>query len=267
MTELVTILSVLGYAGTNLNFFNQVHQLDTKHFQDARLLLQDIHSLVVYQADKTLIGGINAKYDRFVDILEHWNTTDANTKRAFAMEILEGDASVDNEIRRFQTSAYAPGGYYEEETKNILSDKHASHPKRLVLHMITDNMAIEELKKFFPTLLEVEMKATTLIFFGYYMEQSLSGKTKLVISYGSNLTCPCFAESDGSQTDIKIVKQNSDLRMSFLKSKVDETMAKADQKVRVKRQFNEIYDGLDKATNATKIAVGTVEGFFKLFGG
>lgn len=77
-------------------------------------ILQDIHELVIYSPDKTLVGKIDVKYERFVEYLQNWDTIDVDTKLSFANEILIGDGSVDNAIRRFHNSVYARGGYFEE---------------------------------------------------------------------------------------------------------------------------------------------------------
>lgn len=176
--EIAAIFTVIGYATQGVEFFNQLNDLNNQQFEDATTLLRDIHQLVIYSPDKALLERIDAKYDRFVEILDHWDTIDNNTKTTFANEILYGDGSVDNAIRRFHKSVYAPGGYFEEKTNSILDEECNSFLKRLLTlkNKTNGELAKEELNKFFPTLLEVEMKATTLILFGYHLEKSISGE-------------------------------------------------------------------------------------------
>lgn len=172
MVEIATIFAVIGYASTSIKFFNNVNELSKQQFQDANALIRDIHEMVVYQADKTLLGKIDVKFQRLQTILKNWKTIDKTTKKAFAKEILEGDGSVDNAIWRFHNSVYAPGGYFELKTTNILNEKYGL----LGILGTSSRKAGQKLRKFFPTMLEVEMKATTLIYFGYYVKRLYSSE-------------------------------------------------------------------------------------------
>lgn len=164
--ELATILTVIEYSTMAYDFFSKINELTTEQFKTAETLLRDIHHLVMFQPDKTLLGKIDVKYERFQDMIQHWETIDNTTKREFAKEILFGDNSVDNAIRRFHNSVYEKDGYFDTKIKNWSQES---------IFTKTSLQMEKNFKEFFPAFVEVEMKAITLIYFGYYLEQLDSG--------------------------------------------------------------------------------------------
>lgn len=145
-----------------------VHYLSLEGFTNAITLIRDVSDKVVYP--------VGWKYQRKMKrIVGSWHTGNLGerTLEAFAKEILKGDESVVSSIREFQKSVYASGGFFEVMIYNIVNESYQVE---------------EELRKLFETMLEVKMKATTLIYFGNFLKRVFNSKWSISNSFESYKT-------------------------------------------------------------------------------
>lgn len=184
MVEPVTaasVFAVISYVSTSIAFFNNINNLSKQQFHDADEAIRQVHALVAYQPDKSLRERIEVKYRYLHTILAHWNEIDNYTLRKFADEILYGDGSINNAIWRFHISVYAPEGYFALMTNNALDERYWGKGPLGIRG--TDSAAVnEKFHKFFPTFLDVEMQATSLIYFGFFVERLFDCKLGFISS-------------------------------------------------------------------------------------
>uniref|UniRef100_A0A336L7H5 CSON006229 protein n=1 Tax=Culicoides sonorensis TaxID=179676 RepID=A0A336L7H5_CULSO len=237
-------------------FLNAFNGLEENDFKKAIFLLENIESMLKFDPDQKLIDLINVKYEKFIDYHRNWKSLDDLTKKKFAEELLFGDKSIENLIRRFVNKAYEQGGYVDQTIRSIIKNIVDEKEKKMVVPMIPtgdpyeaglqtyehcENMkkwrketlikecekAVPKFNEFYQKLLSVEYKATTLILFGYVILLSKSSKFSKLQNTSPKKIIKKMKEMTDSdkgfkfRTEIEMALEQHEDRLYSLKEKMN----------------------------------------------